>query len=159
MIPQPPVPWQAATPLAARAGRHPSGLRVAADVQRGVGVSLFGFANLYGCVIGDETRIGCSVEIQRGAKIGARCNISSHPFICEGVTIEDEVFIGHGVMFNNDRWPLASDGDGKVLEHGDWRCELTRVETRASIGSGVRHLGRDHQRRKRHGGGRQRDNS
>ena len=118
-----------------------NGLRVAADVRLGAGVKLFGFVNLYGCEIGDETRIGCFVEVQRGAKIGARCKISSHTFICEGVIIEDEVFIGHGVMFINDRWPRASDGNGCVLEKGDWECQATRVRKGASIGSGATILG------------------
>ena len=121
-------------------GEHNS-LRVAEDVRFGSGVQLFGFVNLYGCEIGDETRIGCFVEVQRGAKIGARCKISSHAFICEGVTIEDEVFIGHGVMFINDPWPQATDGNGRILAKGDWNCESTRVKKGASIGSGSTILG------------------
>ena len=118
-----------------------NGLRVAADVQLGRGVKLFGFVNLYGCEIGDDTRIGCFVEIQGGAKVGARCKISSHSFICEGVTIEDEVFIGHGVMFINDHWPRATTGDGQPLAKGDWKCQATRVKKGASIGSGATILG------------------
>jgi UDP-2-acetamido-3-amino-2,3-dideoxy-glucuronate N-acetyltransferase len=91
--------------------------------------------NLYDCVIGDETRIGTFVEIQVGAKIGSRCKISSHTFICEGVTIEDEVFVGHGVMFINDRFPAATTEDGKLQGPADWKVEPTHVCTRASIGS------------------------
>jgi acetyltransferase-like isoleucine patch superfamily enzyme len=91
--------------------------------------------NLYGCVIGDETRIGAFVEIQVGAKIGLRCKISSHTFICEGVTIEDEVFVGHGVMFINDKFPSATTVEGKVQESADWTVEPTRVCWRASVGS------------------------
>ena len=87
-------------------------LRIAADVVLGQRVKLVDFVNLYGCEIGDDTRIGTFVEVQRGARIGARCKISSHTFICEGVRIEDEVFIGHGVMFVNDRYPRAANGDG-----------------------------------------------
>jgi UDP-2-acetamido-3-amino-2,3-dideoxy-glucuronate N-acetyltransferase len=121
-------------------GDH-DGLRVAADVKLGDGVKLFGFVNLYGCEIGDQTRIGCFVEIQSGAKVGARCKISSHTFICEGVMIEDEVFIGHGVMFINDRWPRATHGDGKVIAKGDWQCQATLVKKGASIGSGATILG------------------
>lgn len=120
---------------------NPHGLRIATDVRLGKGVKLFGFVNLYGCEIGDDTRIGCFVEIQRGAKIGARCKISSHTFICEGVTIEDGVFVGHGVMFANDRWPRATSANGRVLTHGDWECQRTRVKTGASIGSGSTILG------------------
>jgi UDP-2-acetamido-3-amino-2,3-dideoxy-glucuronate N-acetyltransferase len=91
--------------------------------------------NLYGCVIGDETRIGAFVEIQVGAKIGLRCKISSHTFICEGVTIEDEVFVGHGVMFINDKFPSATTVEGKVQGSADWQVEPTRVCSRASVGS------------------------
>jgi acetyltransferase-like isoleucine patch superfamily enzyme len=91
--------------------------------------------NLYGCIIGDETRIGAFVEIQVDAKIGSRCKISSHTFICEGVTIEDEVFVGHGVMFINDRFPSATTVEGKPQGPADWQVEPTRVCRRASIGS------------------------
>jgi len=114
---------------------------VASDVRLGRGVQLFGFANLYGCEIGDETRIGCFVEIQSGARIGARCKISSHSFICEGVTIGDGVFVGHGVMFINDRLPRATAADGRAVAPGDWECQATRVEYGASIGSGCTILG------------------
>ncbi len=110
--------------------------RVAPDVILGQGVQLFDFVNLYGCEIGDGTRIGCFVEIQRGARVGARCKISSHTFICEGVTIEDGVFIGHGVIFTNDRWPRATAPDQRMLAPGDWHCLATRVESGASLGSG-----------------------
>ena len=91
--------------------------------------------NLYGCSVGDDTRIGAFVEIQKNATIGARCKISSHTFICEGVTIEEEVFIGHGVMFTNDRYPRAANADGKPQSEADWVVEPTRVERGASIGS------------------------
>ena len=102
---------------------------IAKDVQIGRDVRIFhpDLVNLYGCVVGDETRIGTFVEIQVGAKIGARCKISSHTFICEGVTIEDEVFIGHGVMFTNDRFPRATTDDGRLQGPADWKVETTRV--------------------------------
>jgi UDP-2-acetamido-3-amino-2,3-dideoxy-glucuronate N-acetyltransferase len=114
--------------------------RVAADVQLGRDVKLFSFVNLYGCVIGDETRVGAFVEIQKNAFIGARCKISSHTFICEGVTIEDEVFIGHGVMFINDMDPRATAG-GTLQTESDWSVVTTRVCHGASIGSGAVILG------------------
>ena len=91
--------------------------------------------NLYGCTIGDDSKIGAFVEIQKGASIGARCKISSHSFVCEGVHIEDEVFIGHGVMFTNDRCPRAANGDGSLQTDGDWTVQTTRVKRGASIGS------------------------
>src|SRR5215468_4472272 len=91
--------------------------------------------NLYGCSVGDETRIGSFVEIQKNASVGARCKISSHTFICEGVVIEDEVFIGHGVMFTNDKFPRATTNEGKLQGANDWTVEPTRVCRRASIGS------------------------
>lgn len=91
--------------------------------------------NLYGCTVGDGSRIGAFVEIQKGAEIGERCKISSHTFICEGVTVEDEVFIGHGVMFTNDKFPRATNPDGSAQSEADWKLELTRVKRRASIGS------------------------
>lgn len=116
-------------------------LRIASDVRLGRGVQMHAFVNLYGCEIGDETRIGCFVEIQQGARIGARCKISSHTFICGGVTIEDEVFVGHGVMFTNDRRPRATSAEGKPLEAGDWEMLQTRVKRGASIGSGSTILG------------------
>jgi UDP-2-acetamido-3-amino-2,3-dideoxy-glucuronate N-acetyltransferase len=95
------------------------------------------FANLYGCSVGDETRIGAFVEIQAGARIGARCKVSSHTFICSGVTIDDEVFVGHGVMFTNDRDPRATDDDGELQTAADWELIPTRVCRGASIGSGA----------------------
>lgn len=113
-----------------------STLRIADDVRLGRGVVMHAFVNLYGCVIGDETRIGCFVEIQRGVEIGARCKISSHTFICEGVTLEDEVFVGHGVMFTNDRLPRATDAEGLLLGDGKWKLEPILVKRGASIGSG-----------------------
>lgn len=112
-------------------------IRIAPDVDLGEGVRIFSFVNLYGCRIGQETQIGAFVEVQRGAIIGARCKISSHTFICEGVTIEDECFIGHGVMFINDRKPRAVNPDGALQGVSDWTCEPTRVCRRASIGSGA----------------------
>lgn len=114
---------------------------MASDVRLGAGVRLFGFVNLYGCEIGDETKIGCFVEIQKGAKVGARCKISSHTFICEGVTIENGVFVGHGVMFANDRWPRAVAEDGAPLSDSGWDCRPTLVKNGASIGSGSTILG------------------
>lgn len=117
------------------------GLQVASDVRLGAGVRLFSPVNLYGCEIGDETKVGCFVEIQRGAKVGARCKISSHTFICDGVTIEDGVFVGHGVMFANDRWPRAMGDDGALLSDEGWECRMTLVKNGASIGSGATILG------------------
>lgn len=116
-------------------------LRVASDVRLGRDVRLVGFVNLYGCEIGDETKIGTFVEIQKGARIGARCKISSHTFICEGITIEDEVFIGHGVIFTNDRRPRATNEDGSLQTDADWQCQQTLIERGASIGSGATILG------------------
>lgn len=111
--------------------------QIAPDVILGQGVRIFGFVNLYGCEIGDETKIGTFVEIQRGAKIGRRCKISSHSFICEGVTIEDEVFIGHGVTFTNDLYPKAANPDGSMQTAADWTCLRTLVSRGAAIGSGA----------------------
>jgi UDP-2-acetamido-3-amino-2,3-dideoxy-glucuronate N-acetyltransferase len=107
------------------------------DVRLGEGVRIFhpDLVNLYGCSIGAGTQIGTFVEIQRGVEIGRRCKIQSHTFICEGVTIDDEVFVGHGVMFTNDRWPRAATESGELLTAADWLREETRVERRASIGS------------------------
>jgi acetyltransferase-like isoleucine patch superfamily enzyme len=114
---------------------------IAPDVKLGRDVRIFGFVNLYGCEIGDETKIGSFVEIQKNARIGARCKISSHTFICEGVTLEDNVFIGHGVTFINDRYPRATNGNGQLKSEDDWNCEVTLVKRGASIGSGVTLLG------------------
>jgi acetyltransferase-like isoleucine patch superfamily enzyme len=110
---------------------------VAPDVKLGEGVKLSQFINLYGCEVGDETKIGAFVEIQKHAKVGRRCKISSHTFICEGVTIEDHVFVGHGVTFTNDRLPRATTKDGKLQTSEDWTVERTLVRTGASIGSGA----------------------
>jgi UDP-2-acetamido-3-amino-2,3-dideoxy-glucuronate N-acetyltransferase len=108
---------------------------IAPDVRLGEGVRLGKFINLYGCVIGDESRLGAFVEIQKDAAIGRRCKISSHSFICEGVTIEDRVFIGHGVMFINDRFPRATNKEGRLQDESNWTVVPTRVGRRASIGS------------------------
>lgn len=110
-------------------------IRIAPDVRLGDGVKIFAFANLYGCEIGDESKIGAFVEIQKGAIIGKRVKISSHSFICEGVTIEDDVFIGHSVIFINDRYPRATTLSGKLQTSQDWQCIPTCVKQGASIGS------------------------
>jgi acetyltransferase-like isoleucine patch superfamily enzyme len=114
-----------------------SGLRVAPDVKLGRDVRLYAFVNLYGCEIGDETSIGTFVEIQKGVRIGARCKIQSHTFICEGVTLEDEVFVGHNVNFLNDRFPAATNSDGSRKTDADWRLERTWVKRRAAVGTGA----------------------
>ncbi len=111
--------------------------RIAPDVRLGQNVKIFAFVNLYGCSIGDETLIGTFVEIQKGVKVGARCKIQSHTFICEGVTIEDEVFVGHNVNFLNDRWPTAVNADGSAKKPTDWKLEPILVKRRAAIGSGA----------------------
>jgi UDP-2-acetamido-3-amino-2,3-dideoxy-glucuronate N-acetyltransferase len=111
--------------------------RIAPDVKLGRNVRLYAFVNLYGCEIGDETSIGTFVEIQKGVKVGARCKIQSHTFICEGVTIEDEVFVGHNVNFLNDRWPASVNADGSMKDAKDWTLERTLVKRRAAIGSGA----------------------
>lgn len=110
---------------------------IAPDVKLGKAVRIFAFTNLYGCEIGDETKIGTFVEIQRGAKIGKRCKVSSHTFICEGVTLEDEVFVGHGVTFTNDPYPRSTNSDGTLKTDADWQCVRTLVKRGASIGSGA----------------------
>jgi acetyltransferase-like isoleucine patch superfamily enzyme len=115
---------------------------VSADVTLGRSVTLGKFINLYGCTIGDETKIGAFVEIQKNAVIGRRCKISSHTFICEGVTIEDQVFIGHGVTFVNDMYPRATTAGGELQTASDWRVEPTVVKKGASIGSGATILAR-----------------
>lgn len=109
---------------------------IAEDVKLGKDVRLAKFINLYGCEIGDETKIGAFVEIQKNAKVGSRCKISSHTFICEGVVIEDNVFIGHGVTFINDRYPRATTNEGELQTEADWSLEPTIVKRGASIGSG-----------------------
>ena len=111
-------------------------LAIAPDVKLGKDVKLAGFINLYGCEIGDETKIGTFVEIQKNAKVGRRCKISSHTFICEGVTIEDFVFIGHGVTFINDVYPRSTTETGGLQTERDWKVEPTLVRKGASIGSG-----------------------
>jgi len=110
---------------------------VAPDVKLGTGVKIFqpDLVNLYGCSIGADTKIGAFVEIQKNAAIGARCKISSHSFVCEGVTLEDEVFVGHGVIFTNDRYPRAANEDGSLQTDDDWKVIATLVKQRASIGS------------------------
>jgi acetyltransferase-like isoleucine patch superfamily enzyme len=110
---------------------------VAEDVKLGLNVKLSKFVNLYGCEIGDETKIGAFVEIQKNVRIGKRCKVSSHSFICEGVAIEDNVFIGHGVTFTNDTYPRATKGDGALQTGADWDVRPTVVRKGASIGSGA----------------------
>ena len=109
---------------------------IAPDVKLGQNVKLARFINLYGCVVGDNTKIGTFVEIQKNATVGKNCKISSHSFICEGVTIEDDVFIGHGVMFINDSYPRATAG-GRLQTEADWKVERTVIRRGASIGSGA----------------------
>src|SRR5207302_4495148 len=109
--------------------------RIAADVKLGKGVRIYDFTNLYGCEVGDDVRIGTFVEIQKGAKVGNRCKISRHSFICEGVTLEDEVFVGHNVTFINDLYPRSTSADGQLKTVADWECITTLVKKGASIGS------------------------
>ncbi len=117
---------------------YSSGRRViASDVKLGRDVKIYDFVNLYGCEIGDETKIGTFVEIQKGAKIGRRVKVSSHTFICEGVTVEDEAFIGHGVTFTNDLYPRATSSSGALQTDADWKVIPTVVRRGASIGSGA----------------------
>ena len=115
--------------------------QIASDVKLGRDVAIFHFVNLYGCEIGDGSRIGSFVEIQKGATIGRHCKVSSHTFICEGVTVEDEVFIGHGVNFINDNYPRATTTAGSLQTDADWVVMPTRVERGASIGTGATILG------------------
>jgi UDP-2-acetamido-3-amino-2,3-dideoxy-glucuronate N-acetyltransferase len=110
--------------------------RIAADVRLGQDVRIYDFVNLYGCSIGDRTKVGAFVEIQKGAVIGSDCKISSHSFVCEGVTIEDRVFIGHHVVFINDRYPRATNSNGTLQSEQDWTVQETIVKHGASIGSG-----------------------
>ena len=114
---------------------------IASDVKLGRNVRISGFVNLYGCEIGDETKIGAFVEVQKGARIGPRCKISSHTFICEGVTIEEGVFVGHNVTFINDRYPRATTANGQLKTEADWHCERTFIKRGASIGSSATLLG------------------
>jgi acetyltransferase-like isoleucine patch superfamily enzyme len=115
--------------------------RLLDNVHFGEGVIVHSFVNLYGCTIGAGTRIGTFVEVQRGAEIGAKCKIQSHTFVCDGVRIEDEVFVGHGVVFVNDKHPRATDGEGALQTDADWELLPTLVERGASIGSGATILG------------------
>lgn len=115
---------------------------ISADVRLGKGVKLSKFVNLYGCEIGENTKIGAFVEIQKNSRVGSNCKISSHSFICEGVTIEDGVFIGHGVTFINDTYPRATTSDGQLQTEADWQVETTRVCQGATVGSGVTVLSR-----------------
>ena len=116
---------------------QPSCQRIAPDVKLGKNVCIRDFTNLYGCEIGDDVKIGTFVEIQKGVKIGNRCKISSHTFICEGVTLEDDIFIGHNVTFTNDRYPRATNGNGQLQTDADWACIRTLIKRGASIGSGT----------------------
>jgi acetyltransferase-like isoleucine patch superfamily enzyme len=125
----------------ARSPSNDAPYRLIDDVEFGEGVVVFSFANLYGCKIGDNTRVGTFVEIQRGAVIGANCKLQSHTFVCDGVTIEDDVFVGHGVMFINDRRPRATTEDGALQKEEDWALERTVVRRGASLGSGAVLLG------------------
>ena len=109
--------------------------KIAADVKLGKNVQIFEFVNLYGCEIGDNSKIGTFVEIQKNSKIGRNCKVSSHTFICEGVTVEDNAFIGHNVTFINDVFPRATTGNGQLKAASDWRCDETLVKKGASIGS------------------------
>jgi UDP-2-acetamido-3-amino-2,3-dideoxy-glucuronate N-acetyltransferase len=115
--------------------------RILDDVAFGEGVVVHAFTNLYGCALGDETRVGAFVEIQRGVTVGARCKISSHSFLCTGVELEDEVFVGHAVVFINDKTPRATTDEGELQTGEDWELLPTVVERRASLGSGVVVLG------------------
>ena len=116
---------------------QPDYCRISPDVKLGKGVRIFAFVNLYGCEIGDDVKIGAFVEIQKGVKVGSRCKISSHSFLCEGVTLEDDVFIGHNVTFTNDRYPRATNQDGALQTEKDWACIPTLIKRGASIGSSV----------------------
>ena len=115
--------------------------RLISDVRFGERTFVYAFKNLYGCSIGDDSRIGTFVEVQRGASVGARCKVQSHTFICEGVRIGDEVFVGHGVVFINDKHPRATTESGALQTDSDWQLQETIVEDRASIGSGATILG------------------
>ncbi|MCK4786625.1 MAG: N-acetyltransferase [Desulfobacteraceae bacterium] len=115
--------------------------KIASDVQLGHDVKISEFVNLYGCMVGDNTKIGPFVEIQKGARIGASCKISSHTFICEGVSISDQVCVGHSVTFINDKYPRATTREGRMKTDADWACETIQVQQGASIGSGAVLLG------------------
>ena len=116
---------------------EPTTRLIADNVKLGKNVKIYAFTNLYGCELGDDVKVGTFVEIQKGARIGNRCKISSHSFLCEGVVLEEEVFIGHGVMFTNDRLPRATAADGKLQTDADWHCESTIIKKGASICSGA----------------------
>ena len=116
---------------------EPTTRLIADNVKLGKNVKIYAFTNLYGCELGDDVKVGTFVEIQKGARIGNRCKISSHAFLCEGVVLEEEVFIGHGVMFTNDRLPRATAADGQLQTEADWHCESTIIKKGASIGSGA----------------------
>ncbi len=116
---------------------EPKHRNIAPDVKLGKNVRIFDFTNLYGCELGDDVKVGAFVEIQKGVKIGNRCKISSHTFICEGVTIEDEVFVGHNVTFINDRFPRSTNATGSLQTEADWACVPTVVRRGAYIGSGA----------------------
>jgi UDP-2-acetamido-3-amino-2,3-dideoxy-glucuronate N-acetyltransferase len=132
--------WPAGSRVA-EAPANDAPFRLIDGVEFGTGVVVQAFANLYGCTIGDDTRIGPFVEIQSGVSIGARCKVQSHTFICEGVQLEDEVFVGHGVMFVNDKHPRATTAEGDLQGRADWTLLPTIVEQSASIGSGAVVLG------------------
>jgi acetyltransferase-like isoleucine patch superfamily enzyme len=125
----------------ARSPSNDAECRIIDDVEFGEDVFVGPFVNLYGCTVGDGSRIGPFVEIQRGARIGARCKVQSHTFVCEGVTIEDDVFVGHGVVFVNDKYPRATTADGQLQGSDDWSLLETVVEKGASLGSGAIVLG------------------
>jgi UDP-2-acetamido-3-amino-2,3-dideoxy-glucuronate N-acetyltransferase len=129
------------TPASSAAPANDAGNREIDDVAFGEGVVVRSFTNLYGCRIGDRSQIGTFVEVQRGAEIGAACKIQSHTFICDGVQIGDEVFVGHGVTFVNDKRPRATDGSGQLQTESDWELLTTVIERGASIGSGATILG------------------
>jgi len=112
-------------------------VRIAPDVKLGRNVRLFGYANLYGCELGDDVKVGPFVEIQKGVRIGNRCKISSHSFLCQGVVLEDDVFVGHNVTFTNDLFPRATNANGQLQTDADWECIPTVVKRGASIGSGA----------------------
>ncbi len=122
-------------PAARSIGNDVATIRIAPDVKLGRNVKIYAFVNLYGCDIGDESKIGTFVEIQKGVTIGRRVKISSHTFICEGVTIEDEAFVGHAVTFINDKYPRSTRDDGELQTEEDWKVEPTLVKRGASIGS------------------------
>jgi UDP-2-acetamido-3-amino-2,3-dideoxy-glucuronate N-acetyltransferase len=126
---------------ASRAPVNDAPFRLIDDVEFGENVTVFSFTNLYGCRIGSNSRIGPFVEIQRGAIVGANCKVQSHTFICDGVEIEDDVFVGHGVMFVNDKYPRATTAEGALQTEGDWQLLRTVVERRATLGSGAVILG------------------